>query len=190
MKRKNRMKRRELAITFISAAAFAVGCKPAGDQSAANERVVDTSVVAQASRNMPPPQFERAKPEAREAIEAQLEKAKAETREAVQATKEYAYAQKDEFVEKTRGELADLNRQLEQLSGRVETSTDAAKEEGKAKLVAMRERSDKLSKQLDELKSATESTWDEVKTGFNKAYQEMKESFRETREWLSDKIKP
>jgi uncharacterized protein YPO0396 len=190
MKRKNLMKRKELAITFISAAAFAVGCKPAGDGSVANERAVDTSAVAQASRNMPPPQFERAKPEAQETREAQLEKAKVETKEALQATKEYAYAQKEEFAEKMRSELADLNRQLEQLSARVESSTDAAKEEGKAKLQALRERSDKLSKQLDESKSATESTWDEVKAGFNKAYQEMKESFRETREWLSDKIKP
>src|SRR5262249_45210182 len=136
MKRKHLIKRRELAITFISAAAFAVGCKPADERSAANERAVDTSAVAQANRNMPPPQFERAKPVAPETGEAKLEKAKTETKEAVQAAKEYAYAQKDEFVEKMRSELADLNRQLEQLSARVETSTDAAKEEGKAKLGA------------------------------------------------------
>ena len=47
-----------------------------------------------------------------------------------------------------------------------------------------------LKKQLDEAKSATESTWDSVKAASKKGYNELKDGFNQARQWVSDKIAP
>ena len=73
---------------------------------------------------------------------------------------------------------------------RVEKSSDAAKAEAKPKLQALRDQTAKLTKQLDEAKNATESTWDSVKAGFKKGYGELKDGFQAARQWVSDKIAP
>jgi Skp family chaperone for outer membrane proteins len=120
----------------------------------------------------------------------ELDQAKKETKEAVQATKEYAYAQKAEFVAKMREELAELNKKMDELSTKIDNSTGTAKEEAKAKLKVLREKSAGLKEKLDDVGKASESTWEEVKTGFKKAYQEVKESVNDSRQWLGDKISP
>jgi cytochrome c556 len=120
----------------------------------------------------------------------QIEKVQAETKDAAQDMKDYTYAQKTEFVEKMQTQLAALNKDLDQLSAKVEKSSDTAKAEAKPKLQALRDQADKLNQQLDKAKSATESTWDDVKTGSKKAYNELKDSFQQARQWVSDKIAP
>lgn len=120
----------------------------------------------------------------------QLDKVKTETKEAAQDMKDYAYAQKTEFVEKMQVQLAALNRDLDQLSAKVESSSDAVKAEAKPKLQALRDQTAQLNKQLDEVKNATESTWDSVKDGFKKAYESSKDGFQQARQWVSDKIAP
>ena len=101
----------------------------------------------------------------------QFDKVQAETKEAAQDMKDYTFAQKAEFVEKMQGQLAEINRDLDQLAAKIEKSSDAAKAEAKPKLQALRDQAAKLNKQLDEAKNATESTWDSVKAGFKKAYE-------------------
>jgi hypothetical protein len=54
----------------------------------------------------------------------------------------------------------------------------------------LRDQTVQLSKQLDEVKNATESTWDSVKHGFETAYASSKEGFQQARQWVSDKIAP
>ena len=120
----------------------------------------------------------------------QLDKAQAETRQAVQDMKDYTYAQKAEFVETMQAQLAALNRDLDQLSAKVEKSSDAIKAEAQPKLQALRDQMAQLNKQLDEARNATESTWDSVKGGFKKAYEASKEGFQQARQWVSDKIAP
>jgi ElaB/YqjD/DUF883 family membrane-anchored ribosome-binding protein len=88
------------------------------------------------------------------------------------------------------GQLAALNRDLDQLSAKVEKSSDAVKAEAKPKLQALRDQTAHLNKQLDEVKNATESTWDSVKGGFKKAYESSKEGFQQARQWVSEKIAP
>ena len=61
------------------------------------------------------------------------------------------------------GQLAALNRDLDQLAAKVESSSDTVKAEAKPKLQALRDQTAGLNKQLDEVKNATESTWDSVK---------------------------
>ena len=155
------MKSKRIFITIFSVAAFAVGCKPTDSQPPAN--------------NPPSPQ---------------LDQVKKETKEALQATKAYAYAQKAEFVESMKIELAALDKEIEALAVKVESSSAATKEEAKARLQALRERTAGLNKELDGVKDATESTWEDVKAGFKKGYDETKDAFNQARQWLSDKIEP
>ena len=120
----------------------------------------------------------------------QLDKVQAETKQAVQDMKNYTFAQKAEFVEKMQGRLAEINRDLDQLSAKVEKSSDAARAEGKPKLQALRDQAAKLNQQLDEAKNATEATWDDFKAGAKKAYDGLKDGFQQARQWVSDKIAP
>ena len=120
----------------------------------------------------------------------QIDKLKAETKEAAQDMKDYTYAQKAEFTEKMRAQLAEINRDLDQLEAKIAKSSDAAKAEAKPKLQALRDQAAKLNRQLDTAKGATESTWDDVKAGSRKAYSELKDGFMQARTWVSEKIAP
>ena len=120
----------------------------------------------------------------------QLEKVQTETKQAAQDMKDYTYAQKSVFVANMETQLAALNRDLDELSAKVEKSSDTVKAEAKPRLQALREQTAQLSKQLDDVKSATESTWESVKTGFKKAYESSKDGFQQARQWVSDKIAP
>ena len=120
----------------------------------------------------------------------QIETVKTETKEAAQDMKDYTFAQKDEFVKQMRIQLDKLNQDLDQLSAKIESSSDAIKAEAKPKLQALRDQAAGLNKQLDEVKSSTDSTWDSVKGGFSKAYDATKDGFQQARQWVSDKIAP
>ena len=120
----------------------------------------------------------------------QMDKVKTETKQAAVDMKDYTYAQKDEFVKAMQGQLDALNKNLDQLSAKVDNSSDAVKAEAKPKLQALRDQAAKLNKQLDEAKNATESTWASVKAGFSKAYDATKDGFNQARQWVSDKIAP
>ena len=148
------MKNKTLIITFLSIAAFAVGC----------DKEQTTSQ--------------------------QIETVKTETKQAAQDMKDYTFAQKDEFVKTMQGQLDALNKDLDQLAAKIESSSDAVKAEAKPKLQALRDQAAQLNKQLDDAKNATESTWDSVKSGCSKAYEATKDGFNQARQWVSDKIAP
>src|ERR1039458_6555779 len=150
------MKNKTLLITFLSVAAFAIGCKPSDEKSTSQ----------------------------------QMDKVQTETKQAAQDMKDYTYAQKAEFVKAMQGQLDALNKDLDQLSAKIDSSSDAVKAEAKPKLQALRDQAAQLHKQLDEAKNATESTWDSVKNGFQKAYEATKDGFNQARQWVSDKIAP
>jgi len=120
----------------------------------------------------------------------QIDRAKTETAAAAQDMKDYTFAQKSEFVTKMQGQLDALNKDLDQLSAKIESSSDAIKADAKPKLKALREQSAELTKQLDNARSATESTWDSVKATSQKAFDSAKDGFQQARQWLSDKIQP
>jgi len=120
----------------------------------------------------------------------QLDKVKTETKQAVQDMKDYTFAQKAEFVEKMQGQLTALQLDLDQLTAKIDKSSDAIKAEAKPKLQALRDQAAQLNKQLEEARNATESTWDSVKTTFKKGYEATKDGFNQARQWVSDKIAP
>lgn len=120
----------------------------------------------------------------------QFDKVKTETKEAAQAMMDYTFAQKAEFVAKMQGQLDVLNKGLDQLSAKIESSSDAVKAEANPKLQALRDQAAQLTKQLDGVKDATESTWDSVKAASQEAVDSLKDGFQQSRQWLSDKIAP
>ena len=120
----------------------------------------------------------------------QLDKVAIETKAAAKDMKDYTYAQKSAFVETMQAQLAALNRDLDQLTAKVEKSSDAAKTEAKPKLQALRDQTAGLNKQLEKARNATESTWDSVKATSQKAFDSLKDGFQQSRQWVSDKIAP
>ena len=120
----------------------------------------------------------------------QIEKVKTETKQAAQDMKDYTFAQKAEFVKQMQIQLDNLNRDLDQLAAKIESSSDAVKAEAQPKLQALRDQAAQLNKQLDEARNATESTWDSVKTSSRKAWDATKDDFEKARQWASDKIAP
>jgi chromosome segregation ATPase len=120
----------------------------------------------------------------------QLDNIREEAKETAQDMKDYTYAQREEFVATMQRRLDEINRDLDQLAAEVEKSSDAAKAETKPKLQALRDQTARLTSQLAEARSATESTWDSVKAGFKQGYSELENGFNEARQWVSDKIAP
>jgi len=120
----------------------------------------------------------------------QLDKAGEKTAEVARDMKNYAFAQKNEFVKNMKDQLADLNRDLDQLAVRIASSGDAVKAEAQPKLNALRDQAALLNKQLDVAENATESTWDVVKSDLGKSYEATRQGFQQSRQWLADKIAP
>src|SRR5438552_2785057 len=75
----------------------------------------------------------------------QLDQAQAKTEQAAQEMKDYTYAQKSAFVDTMQTQLAALNRDLDQLSAKIEKSSDVAKAEAKPKLKALRDQAGRLN---------------------------------------------
>ena len=120
----------------------------------------------------------------------QIETVKTETKQAAQDMKDYTFAQKAEFVKTMQDQLTALNQDLDKLSAKIDSSSDAIKAEAKPKLQALRDQATKLNQQLADAQNATESTWDSVKAGTKSAYESVEKGFNDARQWVSDKIKP
>ena len=120
----------------------------------------------------------------------QLDKVQTETKQAVQDMKDYTFAQKDEFVKAMQIQLTALDQDMDKLSAKIDSGTDAVKAEAKPKLQALRDQSTQLHQQLAAAQNATDSTWDSVKAGFSKACDSTKDGFNQARQWVSDKIAP
>jgi chromosome segregation ATPase len=120
----------------------------------------------------------------------QLDKVKSETKADAQAMKDYTFAQKAEFVAQMQGQVDALNKDLDQLSAKIDKSSDAVKADAKPKLQALRDQAAQMNKKLDEARNATESTWDSVKAASQKTWDGLKDDFQKARQWASDKIAP
>lgn len=157
------MKSTQFGIAGLALIALAVGCEPSAEPRATQNR---------------------------QATERQLDQVQQDTKEAAQEMKNYVYADKTEFVANMEVELAQINRDLDQLAAEIERANDAAKAEATPRLQALREQVAKLNTHLDEAKNATESSWDDVKAGFNQGYRDLKDGLNQARQWVSRKIAP
>jgi chromosome segregation ATPase len=130
------------------------------------------------------------KPSEESSTSQQMDKVKTETKADEQEMKDYAFAQRAEFVAKMQVKLDALNKNIDALSVKIANSSDAVKEEAKPKMQELRDHATQLKKQIDEARSATESTWDSVKATSATAYNALKDDFQQARQWASDKIAP
>jgi chromosome segregation ATPase len=120
----------------------------------------------------------------------QIDKVQTETKQATADMKDYTFAQKAEFVKAMQAQLIALNQDLDKLSAKIDSSSDAIKAEAKPKLQALRDQAAQLNQQLADAQNATESTWDSVKATSQKAYDALAKGFSEARQWVSDKVAP
>jgi uncharacterized phage infection (PIP) family protein YhgE len=120
----------------------------------------------------------------------QLDKAQVAVNDAAQDLQNYAFERKAEFVTRMEAQLSELNRSLDELSAKVENSTDAIKADARPKLAALRDQAAELKTQLAAVKDATATTWDKVKADAQKTYTALKDGFAQARQWVSDKIAP
>ena len=120
----------------------------------------------------------------------QIDKVQTETKQAAHNMKDYTFAEKAEFVKTMQAQLTALDQDLDKLSAKIDSSSDAIKAEAKPKLQALRDQAAKLNQQLADAQNATESTWNNVKADSKKAYAALENSFMEARQWVSDKIAP
>jgi len=158
------MKHKTITFTILCVAAFAVGC----DNSKTSSPPIDRAPTASQ----------------------QMDKVKADVKDAAQDMKDFTFAQKAEFSAKMKLQLAEINKDMDALEAKIESSKDEVKAEAKPKLKALRDQAAQLSRQLDAVNDATESTWDTVKSASAKAYDSLKEGFQQSRQWLSEKIAP
>jgi outer membrane biogenesis lipoprotein LolB len=119
-----------------------------------------------------------------------LEPVEAKAQDPAQELKDYPYAQKTQFIEQAQDQLIAMDRKIDELSARIETSSDAVKTEAKPKLQVLRGQTARLNLQLDQVKRATESTWDSAKDGCKKAYACSKDAFQQAQQWASAKLAP
>jgi chromosome segregation ATPase len=120
----------------------------------------------------------------------QIDKVKAETKAVAQDVKDYTFAQRAAFTENMKIQMNQINKDIDELDANLEKASDAVKAEAKPKLQALRDQEAQLSKQLEAIKDANETTWGEFKSGANKALDGLKEGFKQSRQWVSDKIAP
>jgi len=120
----------------------------------------------------------------------QLDKIETDTKAAAKGIRDYTFAQRTEFVATMQTQLDALNKELDQLSAKIESSSDAVKAEARPKLQALRNQMTQLNQQLDNVRNANESTWASVKATSQKAFDSLKDGFQESRQWVSDKIAP
>ena len=78
----------------------------------------------------------------------QIDQVKTETKQAAPDMKDYTFAEKDEFVKYMQGQFTALNLDLDKLSAKIESSSDAVKAEAKPKLEALRDQAAKLNQEL------------------------------------------
>ena len=83
-----------------------------------------------------------------------------------------------------------FNRTVQELSTKVENSSDAIKAEARPKIVALRVQAEQLKLQLDAAQNATETSWTGAKAEAQKIYVAMKDGFAQARQWLAEKIAP
>lgn len=157
------MKNQLLVTSLLGGTLFAAGCKPTAEKAT----MPTTAMVMQ-----------------------QGDKAQAATMDAAKDMQDYAYAQKAQFVSSMKAQLAELNRTVQELSTKVEKSSDAIKEEARPKIVALRVQAEQMKLQLDAAQNATETSWNGAKAETRKIYVAMKDGFAETRQWLAEKIAP
>jgi len=103
-----------------------------------------------------------------------------EAREAVTATKDYTIQQKDAFQRKVQTELDEIQVRITQLRGQVEHASASARADIQKSIVELEKKKELASKKVQEIHSATASSWEQVKSKAAAAMDDLRESLNQT----------
>ena len=99
-----------------------------------------------------------------------------EAREAVTATKDYTIQQKDAFQRKVQSELDEVQVRITQLRGQVNHASAEARMDIQKAIRELEKKKDLAEKKVQDIHSATASSWEQVKTKTTVAMDDLRDS--------------
>lgn len=105
------------------------------------------------------------------------EEVSTKTKEAAAAAADYTKEQKDQFQKDMEAKLADIKKEIAELSEKAAKKTGETKNEMRAQVKALETRQEVLKKDLAKLKKSSGNAWVEMKTGVSKAWDNLTESY-------------
>jgi hypothetical protein len=108
----------------------------------------------------------------------------------VESPDSFGFSNRTNYAAAMREQLADINRDMDELEARIERSSDSVKVEAKSRLQLLRSKASQLGQSLDQAQEVTESSWDKFKSDAKATYGEVADGLTEARQWISDKIAP
>ncbi|MBI3806754.1 MAG: hypothetical protein HY281_04450 [Nitrospirae bacterium] len=103
-----------------------------------------------------------------------------ETQEAVTATKDYTIQQKDAFQRKVQTELDEMQVRITQLRGQLNHASAEARTDIQKAIVELEKKKDLANKKVQEIHSATASSWEQVKSKTAAAMDDLRDSLNRT----------
>jgi phosphoenolpyruvate-protein kinase (PTS system EI component) len=103
-----------------------------------------------------------------------------ETQEAVTATKDYTIQQKDAFQRKVQTELDEMQVRITQLRGQVKHASAEANADIQKAIVELEKKRDLAQKKVQDIHSATASSWEQVKSKTTAAMDDLRGSLNRT----------
>ena len=107
-----------------------------------------------------------------------------ETQEAVTATKDYTIQQKDAFQRKVQTELDEMQGRITRLRGQVKHASAEAEGDIQKAIVELEKKKDLAQKKVEDIHSATASSWEQVKSKMAAAMDDLRDSFTRARSHL------
>lgn len=103
-----------------------------------------------------------------------------ETQEAMKATKDYTIQQKDAFQRKIRTELDDMQVQITQLRAQLKHESGKTRADMQKAIEELEKKTDLANKKLQDIHSATTSSWEQAKAKTAAAMDDLRDSLNRT----------
>ncbi len=107
-----------------------------------------------------------------------------ETQEAVTATKDYTIQQKAVFQRKVQAELDEMQVRIAQLRGQVTHASVEAQADVQKAIRELEKKKELAQKKVEDIHSATSSSWEQVKSKTAAAMDDLRDSFTRARSHL------
>jgi chromosome segregation ATPase len=117
---------------------------------------------------------------------------KAETKEMISTLQQYTIDQRDQAMKDAEQAMDTIDARIDALESRVDNNwdkmTQAAREEARANLKALRQQRNDLSEWYGSFKNSSADAWEQMKKGFSDAYQVLSDSWEKAKsEYDSEK---
>jgi DNA repair exonuclease SbcCD ATPase subunit len=117
---------------------------------------------------------------------------KSETKEMISTLQQYTIEQRDQAMKEAEQAMDTVDERIDALESSVDKNwdkmTQAAREEARANLKALRQQRNDLSEWYGSFKNSSADAWEQMKKGFSDAYQELSDSWEKAKsEYDSEK---